>query len=74
MESPAAGARTLTRADRSIDAVFLQAVASGAWDEIRSDYADAVTTLAVTLAANASAAAGGTPVGVAPAAGEDSRN
>lgn len=72
--APAAGARTLTRADRSIDAVFLQAVASGAWDEIRSDYADAVTTLAVTLAANASAAAGGTPVGVAPAAGEDSRN
>lgn len=39
----------------NIDAVFLEAVRSGKPSAIRSDYEDAVRTLAVTLAANASA-------------------
>jgi predicted dehydrogenase len=66
---PSGGMRTLTRADRSIDEVFLQAVRTGEWGEVRSDYADAVATLAVTLAANESAANGGAPVAVAPGTG-----
>jgi predicted dehydrogenase len=50
--------RPLTREDRSIDAVFVDAVRRRDGGAVRSDYADAVTTLAVTLAANESARTG----------------
>jgi myo-inositol 2-dehydrogenase/D-chiro-inositol 1-dehydrogenase len=45
----------LTRPDRSIDEVFVTAVRTGDRSAIRSDYFDAMRTLAVTLAANQSA-------------------
>lgn len=44
------------------DHTFLAAVASGDRSQIRSDYFDAMKTLAVTLAANESALQGGRPV------------
>lgn len=59
--------RELSRPDGSIDAVFVQAVRTGAASAIRSTYADAVRSLAVSLAANASAQTGG-PVRVQTAA------
>jgi predicted dehydrogenase len=48
----------IQRPDQSIDEVFVQAVRSGIWSAVRSDYADAVRSLAVSLAANESAARG----------------
>ena len=45
--------------------VFINAVKTGDASAIRSPYSDAVKTLAVTLAANESAARGGQPVAVA---------
>jgi predicted dehydrogenase len=48
----------ITRPDQSIDEVFVHAVRAGDAGAIRSDYADAVRSLAVSLAANQSAAAG----------------
>jgi predicted dehydrogenase len=48
----------IARPDQSIDEVFVDAVRTGDASAIRSDYADAVRSLAVSLAANQSAAAG----------------
>jgi len=47
-----------TNANQAENRVFIDAVKSGKRDAIRSDYADAVKTLAVTLACNESAATG----------------
>ena len=47
------------------DDVFVQAIKTGDCSEIHSDYADGVRTLAVTVAANESAQAGGEVVRVA---------
>lgn len=54
----------ITRPDQSIDAVFVNAVRTGDRSAIRSDYADAIRTLAISLAANESAQSG-QPVKVA---------
>jgi myo-inositol 2-dehydrogenase / D-chiro-inositol 1-dehydrogenase len=56
------------RPDASIDAAFVEAVRTGNPSPIRSDYEDAVRTLAVTLAADESARTG-QPVDVAAFAG-----
>jgi predicted dehydrogenase len=48
----------LTRPDRSIDAVFIEAVRTGNGSLIRSPYTDGVKSLAVSLAANRSGKTG----------------
>ncbi|MBI4530343.1 MAG: Gfo/Idh/MocA family oxidoreductase [Candidatus Latescibacteria bacterium] len=48
----------LTRPDRSIDAVFIEAVRTGDGSAIRSPYTDGVKSLAVSLAANRSGKTG----------------
>jgi predicted dehydrogenase len=50
--------RQESRPDGNIDAVFVQAVRSGDRSAIRSDYQDAVRSLAIPLAANESARTG----------------
>ena len=56
---------SIERPGQDIDAVFIEAVRTGDASAIRSDYADALRSLAVSLAANRSAESG-KPVAVSP--------